>query len=84
MNILVTGGAGFIGSHTIIALLKENYKVVILDNLSNSSEETLSKISLLIGKSLTFIKGDIRDYELIFQSLVDYKINEGIFLSMVG
>ena len=75
MNILVTGGAGFIGSHTIIALLKENYKVVILDNFSNSSEETLSRISLLIGQSLTFIKGDIRDYELIFQSLLDYKIN---------
>ncbi len=75
MNILVTGGAGFIGSHTILALLKENYKVVILDNLSNSSEEILNRISLLIGQSVSFIKGDIRDYDLVFQSLMDYKID---------
>lgn len=74
MNILVTGGAGFIGSHTTFALIKENYKVVILDNFSNSSEEILKRISFQIGQPITFINGDVRDYELIFKSLIDYKI----------
>lgn len=60
-NILVTGGAGYIGSHTCIELLGANHKVIVLDNLSNSSEESLRRVQQLTGKALTFIEGDIRN-----------------------
>lgn len=60
-NILVTGGAGYIGSHTCIELLDANHKVIVLDNLSNSSEESLRRVQQLTGKTLTFIEGDIRN-----------------------
>ena len=60
-NILVTGGAGYIGSHTCIELLNAGHQVVVLDNLSNSSEESLNRVQELAGKSLTFMQGDIRD-----------------------
>ena len=60
-NILVTGGAGYIGSHTCIELLNAGHEVVVLDNLSNSSEESLNRVQELTGKSLTFIQGDIQD-----------------------
>ncbi|GGF74826.1 UDP-glucose 4-epimerase GalE [Alteromonas lipolytica] len=60
-TILVTGGAGYIGSHTVLQLLEADYKVVVLDNLSNASEESLKRVSTLTGKSLTFVQGDIRD-----------------------
>jgi len=60
-NILVTGGAGYIGSHTCIELLEANHKVIVLDNLSNSSEESLSRVQQITGKTLTFIKGDVRN-----------------------
>lgn len=60
-NILVTGGAGYIGSHTCIELLEANHKVIVLDNLSNSSEESLRRVQQLTGKALTFIEGDIRN-----------------------
>lgn len=56
-NILVTGGAGYIGSHTCIELLNAGHEVVVLDNLSNSSEESLNRVQELTGKSLTFIQG---------------------------
>lgn len=60
-NILVTGGAGYIGSHTCIELLDAGHQVIVLDNLSNSSEESLRRVQQLTGKPLTFIKGDIRN-----------------------
>lgn len=60
-NILVTGGAGYIGSHTCIELLEANHQVIVLDNLSNSSEESLRRVQQLTHKTLTFIKGDIRN-----------------------
>ena len=62
-NILVTGGAGYIGSHTCIELLEANHKVIVLDNLSNSSEESLRRVQQLTGKTVTFIKGDIRNFD---------------------
>lgn len=61
MNILVTGGAGYIGSHTCLALLEAGYGVVVADNLSNSSEESLSRVMALTGKSLAFYRADIGD-----------------------
>jgi UDP-glucose 4-epimerase len=61
MKILVTGGAGYIGSHTCIELLNEGHEVVVVDNLSNSKEESLHRVQELTGKSLSFHKVDLRD-----------------------
>jgi len=60
-SVLVTGGAGYIGSHTVLVLLEAGYSVIVLDNLSNSSRQSLNRVERLTGKSLTFIEGDIRD-----------------------
>lgn len=60
-KILVTGGAGYIGSHTCIALHEAGFEIVIYDNLSNSSKEAINRVSSLIGKPIEFIEGDIRD-----------------------
>ena len=64
-KILVTGGAGYIGSHTCVELLNDGYEIIVLDNLSNSSEESLKRVQEITGKTLEFIKGDIRDNELL-------------------
>ena len=61
MKILVTGGAGFIGSHTCLELMKANYEVVVVDNLSNSKEEALRRVQEITGKSLDFYKVDLLD-----------------------
>ena len=66
-KILVTGGAGYIGSHTCIALHEAGYEVVVYDNLSNSSREAINRVSTLIGQSIEFIKGDTRDAEMLKQ-----------------
>lgn len=70
-KILVTGGAGYIGSHTCIELLNAGHEVVVLDNLSNSSEEALTRVKALTAKELDFVEGDILDPQIldhIFQS----------------
>jgi UDP-glucose 4-epimerase len=61
MKILVTGGAGYIGSHTCVELLNRDYEVVVLDNFSNSSVESLNRVQSLTGKSLSFYETDLRD-----------------------
>ena len=66
-KILVTGGAGYIGSHTCVELLNAGHEVIVLDNLCNSSSESLSRIEKLTQKSLTFVEGDIRDGQLLDQ-----------------
>ena len=66
-KILVTGGAGYIGSHTCIALHQAGYEIVVYDNLSNSSREAINRVSHLIGKPIEFIKGDIRDAKALRQ-----------------
>ena len=60
-NILVTGGAGYIGSHTVVELLERGYGVVVVDNLSNSSEESLRRVQKITGKEVAFYHADIRD-----------------------
>jgi len=70
-KILVTGGAGYIGSHTCVELLNAGHQVIVLDNLSNSSNESLKRVEQLTGKSLDFIEGDIRqsaDLDHVFQT----------------
>jgi len=61
MSILVTGGAGYIGSHTVLCLLEQGHDVVVYDNLCNSSVESLNRVQSLTGKTATFVEGDIRD-----------------------
>lgn len=63
MNILVTGGAGYIGSHTCVELLNSGYDIVVLDNLDNSSEKCLDAVRELTGKDFPFYKVDLLDYE---------------------
>ena len=61
MAILVTGGAGYIGSHTCVELLNLGYEVVVVDNLSNSKEESLNRVKRITGKNVTFYKADLLD-----------------------
>ncbi len=75
MKILVTGGAGYIGSHTCIELLNENYDVVVLDNLSNSSEESLKRVKSITGKHLEFYKADLLDKEQVTAVFLNHKID---------
>lgn len=63
--ILVTGGTGYIGSHTCVELLEAGYEVVVLDNLSNSSKESLTRIKELTGKDVNFYEGDIADADIL-------------------
>ncbi|GGC06814.1 UDP-glucose 4-epimerase [Marinobacterium zhoushanense] len=64
-KILVTGGAGYIGSHTCVELLEAGYDVLVLDNLCNSSRESLSRVQSITGRALEFVQGDIRDRQLL-------------------
>ena len=65
MSILVTGGAGYIGSHTCVELLNAGYEVVVVDNLSNSSEKSLERVEKITGKPVKFYKADILDREAL-------------------
>ena len=61
MNILVTGGAGYIGSHTVIELILSGHRAAVVDNLTNSSEESLKRAAEIVGQDIPFYKADIRD-----------------------
>lgn len=65
MNILLTGGAGYIGSHTIIELDKAGHSVVVVDNLVNSNPESLRRVAKIIRKEIPFYKVDVRDKEAL-------------------
>ena len=65
MKVLVTGGAGYIGSHTCLELLESGHQVVVIDNLCNSNPESLNRVQELTGKSLAFYEGDVRDEGLL-------------------
>ena len=72
-KILVTGGAGYIGTHTCIALHEAGYDAVMYDNLSNSSREAINRVSTLIGQTIEFIEGDIRDAEMLRQVFASHE-----------
>jgi UDP-glucose 4-epimerase len=74
-KILVTGGAGYIGSHTCIELLTAGHDVVVLDNLSNSSVESLARVQALAAKSLDFVEGDILDQQILDQIFQNHSID---------
>ena len=75
MKILVTGGLGYIGSHTCVELLQEGYEVVVLDNLSNSKEEVKEKIKEIKGKEVKFYLGDMMDEQLLNNIFTTEKID---------
>ena len=75
MKILVTGGLGYIGSHTCVELLQEGYEVVVLDNLSNSKEEVKEKIKEITGKEVKFYLGDMMDEQLLNNIFTTEKID---------
>ncbi|MFC4683887.1 UDP-glucose 4-epimerase GalE [Exiguobacterium sp. s149] len=73
--ILVTGGAGYIGTHTVLQLLETGHDVIVLDNLSNSRREALDRVEALTGKSVTFYLGDLLDRELLEQIFLTHTID---------
>lgn len=73
--ILVTGGAGYIGSHTTLPLLLSGYDVVVLDNLCNSSVESLARVVRIVDRNVTFVQGDIRDVDLLARVFADHNID---------
>ena len=75
MNILVTGGTGYIGSHTVVELLNNGYDVTIIDNLYNSKENVLDKIEKITGKKPKFYNADIRDKEKIEKIISENKFD---------
>ena len=75
MNVLLTGGTGYIGSHTAVALAQCGHQVVLLDNLSNSSVEVVDRLAEVVGEALPFVKGDIRDTPLLVNTLLTHKID---------
>ena len=74
MKILVTGGAGYIGSHTCVELLNAGYEIVVVDNLSNSKEESLRRVQQLTGKTLIFHQVDLLDYQALDGVFASYPI----------
>lgn len=74
-HILVTGGSGYIGSHTTLALLQAGHDVVVLDNLCNSSADSLERVAKLAGRAPVFVKGDIRDRAALEHLFADHAIN---------
>jgi UDP-glucose 4-epimerase len=74
MKVLVTGGAGYIGSHTVVELLHANYEVVVLDSLVNSSIKAIDRTQQITNKSITFIEGDIRDRQLLDKVFQDHDV----------
>ena len=75
MKILVTGGAGYIGSHTCVELLESGYEVVVIDNLCNSNPKSLDRVKELTGKDLTFYEGDVRDEALLRKIFAEHEIS---------
>lgn len=78
MKILITGGAGYIGSHTLVSLAEADYEFVVFDNLSNSSNESLKRVEKIIDKKIDFFEGDIRDKTALEKVFKQYEIDSVI------
>lgn len=75
MKILVTGGCGYIGSHTCVELLNNGYEVVVIDNLSNSKKSVIDRVETITSKHISFYEGDVRDKELLTKIFSEHKID---------
>lgn len=75
MNILLTGGAGYVGSHTAVVLSEAGHEVVIFDNFCNSNKNVLTRLKQILGKNLACIEGDVRNTALVAKALEDYQID---------
>ena len=75
MNILVTGGAGYIGSHTCVELLSSGCGVVVIDNLCNSNPKSLDRVEAITGKKVKFYEGDVRDEALLRKIFAENEIS---------
>ncbi|HBO37036.1 MAG TPA: UDP-glucose 4-epimerase GalE, partial [Pasteurellaceae bacterium] len=78
MTILVTGGAGYIGSHTVVELLNAGKEVIVLDNLCNSSPKSLERVAQITGKQVTFYQGDVLDAPLLQKIFAENNIESVI------
>ena len=75
MKILVTGGLGYIGSHTVVELLNDNYEVVVIDNLSNSSRDVVDKIKQITGEEIVFYENDVCDSDALEKIFTEHSID---------
>src|SRR5476649_344968 len=75
MNVLVTGGAGYIGWHPVIDLLGAKHEVIIVDNFSNSSPEVLNRIATITGQKPRFYEGDVQDKKILNKIFQDNRID---------
>ena len=75
MKVLVTGGAGYIGSHTVVELLNDGFEVVVVDNLLNASKESLARVERITGKKVTFYEADVRDGKKMRKIFSAHKID---------
>jgi UDP-glucose 4-epimerase len=78
MNILLTGGVGYIGSHTAVVLAQAGHNTILFDNLCNSLKDTVERLEKIIGKPVTFIEGDVRDTTLLIKIMQEYQIESVI------
>ena len=83
MRVLVTGGAGYIGSHTLVELLTGGHEAFVIDNLSNGHEEALSRVKQLANKDFSFVVGDIRDSEALVKAFFPSLGRRRLFISPV-
>ena len=83
MTVLVTGGTGYIGSHTVVELLQTGVDVVVIDNLSNSSEEALKRVEQITNKAVTFYQGDILDSTLLESIFTKHNIDSVVHFAGV-
>lgn len=74
-SILVTGGAGYIGSHTCLCLLEAGYDVIVIDNLSNSKKQSITRVEELTGKTVAFFEADIRDKKRVAAVFQENKVD---------
>jgi len=75
MNILLTGGAGYIGSHTAISLTQAGHFIVVYDNLSNSSKSAILSLEKILGREVVFVEGDVQNTPLLKATMRNHKID---------
>ena len=75
MNVLVTGGAGYIGSHTCVELIEAGHEPIVIDNLVNSNPESLNRVRMITGKEVTFYEGDVRNEKLLDEIFSTHSIH---------